>query len=62
MFTLIFINQTWRAGRVVECDSLENCYTARYQGFESLALRRQGRPRSVYTLCGAHKSRESHHI
>ena len=28
-----------RAGRVVECGGLENRCTARYQGFESLALR-----------------------
>jgi hypothetical protein len=38
---------TWRSGRVVEGSGFENRRTARYQGFESLLLRRETRSRST---------------
>ena len=34
---------TWRDGRVVECDGLENRYVERHRGFESLSLHQPSR-------------------
>ena len=33
---------SWRGGRVVDCGGLENRWTERFPGFESLSLRQQG--------------------
>ena len=41
MKIFIFLQPTWRDGRVVECTGLENQRTAMYRGFESLSLRKR---------------------